>query len=423
MCQLRLITPRNLTINRTSISSGNISFAGSTISVDASSLVSASELGILFTDPYQANGKTGGGGGHGGDGACGCGNGTACNPAIQKPGQSLYDSLSDPYLPGGTGSIDPRDSNANVPVGGGVIRLDAIDRVVVNGVIEADGGDGEKEIVGDVRYPRGGAAGGSIVIYTSNGEGKLEGAGTLSVNGGIGTMLGGGGGGGRIAVYKSGKSTVKYKTWGGTSEPPDTTIIDGGRQAAICENGGSGTAIDRVSSNQTYFYCSGARLCAVTRLSAENSPRVSDISLSSCRLIVASAFNSSRQISMISSSLSSSTDSLHVRTGALEILSSSTIDGFGLTFRSEIFLLEESSITSSSCSIMATDSISIKNIIYDSQQGPSLLALDAANSITLRRPTLRAGTITIRAGDSLYVDAGNFLATQQSSSNCSSVCH
>ena len=123
-------------------------------------------------------GGSGGGGGYGGMGASG---------TSGDSGGSAYGSLPTPNLPGSGGGGDG-ESNAGGS-GGGLLRLEVLGTLQVDGVLSANGtaGSGTNS---------GGGSGGSVWISA----GTLSGNGTISANGGEGTATGGGGGGGRIAM-------------------------------------------------------------------------------------------------------------------------------------------------------------------------------------------------------------------------------
>ena len=116
---------------------------------------------------------------------------------------------SGPMVPGGSG--------------GGLVKLNIMGMLTVNGSISANGDA--------AAYPAGGGSGGGVWLIATT----LAGNGVISANGGAGTFASGGGGGGRVAVYYT---TI---TFSGT-----TTAYGGSGIMA----GGAGTVYTRVS-NQT----------------------------------------------------------------------------------------------------------------------------------------------------------------------------
>jgi hypothetical protein len=129
---------------------------------------------------YSSGGPGGGGhGGPGGNGSGGLGGGT-------------YGSSNAPVTPGSGGAGDSNWLKLYGGAGGGVIRIEAVSSVIVNGILSANGtGGGGKA--------SGGGAGGSIQVRCRTFAGSN---GTLRANGGAaGSVESGNGGGGRIAVW------------------------------------------------------------------------------------------------------------------------------------------------------------------------------------------------------------------------------
>jgi hypothetical protein len=102
----------------------------------------------------------------------------------------IYGSIYEPSDPGSGGGWGG-DTNAPGGNGGGVIRLEISETLVLDGTIASNGGD----IITNNRKGAGGS-GGSIYIKT----GTLNGTGSVTATGGI-SNYDGGGGGGRIAIY------------------------------------------------------------------------------------------------------------------------------------------------------------------------------------------------------------------------------
>jgi autotransporter-associated beta strand protein len=125
------------------------------------------------------DGSTGGGGGYGGRGG--------------KPTGGNANGLA--YAPCGPGSAGGGRSGGGLSApgnsGGGLVRIEARDRVLIDGTITANGS-------GAINYA-GSGAGGGIFIRAASFAGA--GTGVLRANGGNRNSNGGAGGGGRIAVW------------------------------------------------------------------------------------------------------------------------------------------------------------------------------------------------------------------------------
>ncbi len=169
------------------------------VTIDAGSRVSMNGRGYpLGSGPGSAGGSTPApGGSHGGRG--GLSAGRASGPTCG--------SLTAPTTPGSGGSI----SGVSAGRGGGALRL------AVGGMLRVDGtlsADGDTASTLTPAYSPGGGAGGSMYLDA----GTLEGAGTISANGGKGYGQGSGGGGGRIAIaYGADAFTGAIAAIGGTS--------------------------------------------------------------------------------------------------------------------------------------------------------------------------------------------------------------
>jgi len=130
---------------------------------------------------HGVTGTYGGGGGHGGKG--GDGSGTAGGPAC---GSSIA-----PVLPGsGGGSYQQWIPQCRAPYGGGVVRMEVANDVLLQGRISANS---DSVNLGNAC---GGGSGGSIFILCKS----FTGNGTMKAEGGVFNNQGGGGGGGRVAV-------------------------------------------------------------------------------------------------------------------------------------------------------------------------------------------------------------------------------
>ncbi len=123
-------------------------------------------------------GSGGGYGGQGGQGAY-----PACSGEVVEGGLP-YGSLEEPMDLGSGGGNQGG-------AGGGAVRIDVVNTLTLNGLISANGKDGQNR-------KSGGGSGGSIYVKTN----VLRGSGSITANGGQGYPdgCGGGGAGGRIAV-------------------------------------------------------------------------------------------------------------------------------------------------------------------------------------------------------------------------------
>ncbi len=199
------------------------------LSVGYGSRIDLSGRGLLGATPTRALELPGesrsaawAGGSHGGRGGFGSPAGGWNRSDLTAPG-SVYDSLREPYLPGG-GGASPNESPGGA--GGGVVRIDAGGAVVhLAGDLLAEGGRGTG----------GGGAGGAIRLAA----GRLEGTGRISAAGGRGTSgsRAGGGGGGRISITYAELApevdlAAQLDASGGANDPSD---------ASAQRRGGAGT--------------------------------------------------------------------------------------------------------------------------------------------------------------------------------------
>lgn len=187
--QVDLIVQDNATISLNSYDDGDTTYSvgddygitllanslyvasGSIIEADAGGYGSARGPGKADPFPFLGNGSGAGYGGYGSVGGSGL------------PGGQPYGSV---YQPNQLGS-------GATTVGGGAIKFEITDNVIIEGEISADGaafgGNGGREGTG---------SGGSIWISTD----KIGGAGLITANGGVATGgSSGSGSGGRVAVY------------------------------------------------------------------------------------------------------------------------------------------------------------------------------------------------------------------------------
>lgn len=178
------------------------------ITVDAGGEISASGLSSFATD-YGSPGLTGEGGAHAGAGGADFG-------ANSSPS---YGIVEQPMTMGMVGEAFGSDGG----LGGGLIRLSALNAFEVNGSVSAVGFDGASGANGS-----GGGAGGSIWVDAPT----ITGSGTFDVSGGAGgdgsTTSGGGGAGGYIALY------------GDSAGFTGSTPVAGGPAGAASSAGGPG---------------------------------------------------------------------------------------------------------------------------------------------------------------------------------------
>ncbi|MBI2438836.1 MAG: hypothetical protein HYV36_08520 [Lentisphaerae bacterium] len=163
----------------------------------------------------------GGGGGYGGrGGSSGSGGGTGYGSVAT--GSAPYGAAATPDYPGSGGGAYPAQSGAG-GAGGGLIRIEAIGAVLVDGAMSANGA------AGGATYGGGGSGGGIYIeCGTFSGGGSLNAIGGSNTNGG-----GGGGGGGRIAVI------YDLTAQSGTNNP--TGLFSAARGTATWQNGDIGT--------------------------------------------------------------------------------------------------------------------------------------------------------------------------------------
>lgn len=129
-----------------------------------------------------AGASRGAGGGYGGKGGM---------SSFSDAGGNPYGSTNAPIDPGsGSGTANGRGAQ-----GGGSVRVEAADRITVDGKITANGGAFVTS--GGTYFNTGGGAGGGIYLQCAT----LEGSGTILADGGVANTFAGGGGGGRIALW------------------------------------------------------------------------------------------------------------------------------------------------------------------------------------------------------------------------------
>ncbi|XP_033640829.1 uncharacterized protein LOC117301055 [Asterias rubens] len=150
------------------------------------------------------------GAGHGGSGGHGYG--------VEETGQP-YSDLYEPEEFGSAGG-GPKGGS-----GGGRIWFNVTDAILIDGIVSANGNDGDT-----ASSNNGGGSAGSIWMHCA----KIKGYGTIATNGGAGSSRSGGGAGGRVALYFMQNDTAngfKYESHGGAP----------GIDCEDCEGGGPGT--------------------------------------------------------------------------------------------------------------------------------------------------------------------------------------
>ncbi len=209
------------------------------------------------------------GGSHGGAGALG---------TYAGPVGDIFDSVYQPQLGGGGGSLRLGATGRHGGNGGGVLTL-SVGQLVLNGQILAQG-----EQRASIGNSDASGAGGSVVITAD----VLSGAGLIDASGGSyngqSNFGGGSGGGGRVALYVGSFSgfdpVTQVKTWGGAllngttvlsyagpgtvlvKTPADTygrLIVDGGKDGGGVERIGPQTALPALGAGAvTAFQVQGA---------------------------------------------------------------------------------------------------------------------------------------------------------------------
>lgn len=200
--------------------SGTLSIeTGARISADGAGFGSTVGAGAGFVNnagPFDSNGG-GGGGGYGGLG----GGATASRPTSG----AVYGSMTQPLELGSGGGTGNGNAGG---AGGGRVKI-SVGTLLLNGVISANGRNGsDSPPSSNFKVAGGGGSGGAILITASS----LQGAGTISANGGASISQdrsGGGGGGGRVALYYG----ARIGSW--------TTAVGGGSGRF---NGKPGTILD-----------------------------------------------------------------------------------------------------------------------------------------------------------------------------------
>ncbi|KAJ7340196.1 hypothetical protein OS493_002927 [Desmophyllum pertusum] len=164
---------------------GDGTFEARSLILKAESLV-VDPLGKLTLDGKGYLAGTGPGSGSGSADGSGAGyGGNGGNGRVTMATGLPYGDYTNPRVFGSGGGL-----GGSAGSGGGVLSLEIVDALVVEGTITVSGSAGAAS-------NSGGGSGGGIMIRTR----ALEGSGVIAVNGGAGSGNGGGGGGGRMAVY------------------------------------------------------------------------------------------------------------------------------------------------------------------------------------------------------------------------------
>jgi len=196
-----------LSVSATDITIGPASSSTATITVD-----------FLGYDGGEGPGVGsigyGGAGGYGGRGGNYDANGT------MHYGGDTNGSVTEPdSLGSGAWRVTTDDRGS----GGGSVKLEAINNLILNGTISSDGRVGAASVSA-------GGSGGSVWLDA----GTISGDGTIAVEGGPAASASGGGGGGRIAVYHTNGDPLglTYVTKGGAGGSTYTLRYDGGAGTA-----------------------------------------------------------------------------------------------------------------------------------------------------------------------------------------------
>ena len=148
-----------------------------TLIVGSGAFISANNMIVGGVQAGVTNAQGSSGGSHGGRGGRG----------FQAPSPVPYDGVLSPAQCGSGGG-----GASGAGFGGGVVIINAINGIQLDGEITALGGNA-------TGVGAGGGSGGTIVIRVDNGT--ISGSGKIRANGGRGyAYLGGGGGGGRVTV-------------------------------------------------------------------------------------------------------------------------------------------------------------------------------------------------------------------------------
>lgn len=188
-----------------STNGGSVLFIAYNVIIESGGQINANGRGFRGAGAENNNNGLGRGGGigTGGSRAGGGGYGGAGGASSHGwAGGPTYGSSNAPTLPGSAGG-DGTGTALGSP-GGGLVTIQAIRTVRVDGSISANGSAG-------IEY-NGAGSGGAIYITCR----IFEGSGTLYANGGNGASSGGGGGG-RIAVWRGNTNTCATEVTGGTT--------------------------------------------------------------------------------------------------------------------------------------------------------------------------------------------------------------
>jgi len=218
------------------ITGGNITIIADNLTVENGAVINVSYLGF---EPNEGLGTTTAndfatdGAGHGGSGG-------ESSYQPENGGKLFGSSLAPTTFGSGAGNVTNYAGGFGGS-GGGIIRIDLSNTLILNGNLYADGKRGSQSS----QYGAGGGAGGSVYITTNN----ITGSGVIQANGGIGgtngfsTRRGGGGGGGRVAVYynESSYNGISNSSVAGGSATSSATAGETGSLIFVDEDDNSAT--------------------------------------------------------------------------------------------------------------------------------------------------------------------------------------
>ncbi len=374
VCQVINITnTAYLTVNNSGGNNVSIRIEAENITIDASSMITASGNGYRGGNSVTQNGSGPGGSKVNQYGTAGGGNGGKGGnsyPIANYIGGTWQNSSFQP-LEMGSGAGYESGSLQVGGSGGGAIKVIA-NILILNGNIEASGyapPDG---------YYAGGGAGGSIYIITDN----ITGTGTLTANGGQGGLAtywypGGGGGGGRIAVY--------YNTTNWTTTDFNKMSVTGGTAgSASAEPGETGTLAFIDVDDNNMFIAKGFRW----QQNDYNTARSTRANMTVLNAIVSTnVSNLTINITQIFNSTNSTWNNTNV--------TSATKGSDIFTLYSSIIQFTNSSLVGQNYTTLQSQSIDITNSSLIGQR--------------YSRMTLSAANITIDADSKINATDGGYL--------------
>ncbi len=258
------INASSVTIFSGGIIRASVNITATNITIESGGLINASSLGYIGGAQGDGNpgsgknatgpgaglryntGDTSGGGGGGYGGTGGAGNGGAAT----APGGDVYGSSDFPVNYGSGGSGGDCLSSGVGGSGGGLIFLNATNRLNISGLITADG-ENKTSACGSGGNGGGGGSGGAILLFARN----ISGNGELTSRGGSnGATLNrpGGGGGGRIAMYYGSYHYIGMLsvTGGASTNSGATGTLSNGTRVALRT---ANNSVER-NGNITFFF-------------------------------------------------------------------------------------------------------------------------------------------------------------------------